>query len=326
MYSYFKYIQMMKSLLPVLLLILSLNSSAQKTEQLYDYDWKPTVDPGRARYYTSIEWKDSLWERRDFFIREKKLQMLGSYKDKETKIPEGQFYYYHSNGQIESAGKYANGKKNGLWLSFHDNGMMYDSTFYDNGSITGTSMKWYKNGFLSDSSVYNSDGSGLYVSWFDNGNPSAAGIFSAGRKENGKWQYFHRNGNISSIEIYNNGNLASKQYFDEKGGAVNDTTSHDHEASFPGGLEAWKKYLLKKLFFPSNWEITGSDRVIITVDWTIDEDGKITDAFISSPVHPQLDKLALDIIMKSPKWIPAISHNRAVKNFRRQPLTFVQEQ
>ena len=61
--------------------------------------------------------------------------------------------------------------------------------------------------------------SGVEVSWFDNGQPSSAGKFSE-FKQHGQWQYFHKNGQISSIEIYDHDSLKNKQYFDENGNIV----------------------------------------------------------------------------------------------------------
>jgi hypothetical protein len=54
-------------------------------------------------------------------------------------------------------------------------------------------------GYLSDSAMYNPDGSGIHVSWFDNGNPSSAGYLAAGYKPRGRWKYFHKNGNLSAV-------------------------------------------------------------------------------------------------------------------------------
>lgn len=314
----------MKAVFTVLSLIFCLLVFAQKKETFYDYAWKPTDDFGRARFLAVVEKKDSLWLRTDYFIKEKKIQMLGAFRDEETNIEQGPFEYYHANGNLQSKGAYTHGKKNGLWLSFYDNGMMFDSVVYDNGNIIGTSQGWHRNGFPRDSSIYRPDGSGVSVNWYDNGVPSDAGVYTTGRKKQGKWQYFHRNGQLSSLEIYEADKLLSKQYFDEQGMEVSDTTPKDREASFPGGIKAWTKYLEKNLYFPSQYKINGSDQIVVTVDWTVDEEGKVGDVFVSSPFHPAFDKIAAEVIQKSPKWLPAISHNRKVKAYRRQPVTFAQ--
>ncbi len=57
----------------------------------------------------------------------------------------------------------------------------------------------------------------------------------------------------------------------------------------------------------------------------INEDGKVLNAEVSVPLQPEFDKIALNAVNKSPKWIPAISHNRRVYFYFRQLVTFTQE-
>lgn len=90
--------------------------------------------------------------------------MQGSYRDEENKIAHGRFTYYHPNKQIEGAGEYRNGKREGLWLWFYENGMMSDSSHFKSGELTGTTLRWHRDGMTKDSLVMNGDGSGLHVS------------------------------------------------------------------------------------------------------------------------------------------------------------------
>jgi hypothetical protein len=217
------------------------------------------------------------------------------------------------------------GKKSGTWISFHENGTMEDSIFYDeHGWMMGTSLGWHADGTMADSTVINPDGSGVTVSWWENGNPSEAGRYSAGKKQHGKWQYFHSNGQLASLETYNNGTRIDKQYYDEQGSKISDTTDHDREASFPGGLKAWGNYLLKHLYFPSNYKFTNADQAVVVVEFAVNEDGSVSEVTVMSSLHPDFDKIAVDVISHSPKWTPTISHNRKIKDYHSQPVTFAQ--
>jgi antitoxin component YwqK of YwqJK toxin-antitoxin module len=313
----------MKPILFLLSCIISLETIAQKIEKYYDYRWKETT-PENARFLGIIEKTDSGWHRRDYFIQERKLQMDGIFEDSICKVHYGTFRYFHANGAIQRFGRYVHGKKDGLWLSYHYNGMMSDSTTYDNGQKIGTSCKWFENGYPSDSSVWNADGSGVTVTWFNNGTPSSAGRYSAGEKMNGKWLFYHRNGKPSATEMYKDGVLVDKMYFDEQGN-VTDTVNKDRFASFPGGLQAWQKYLMKKLHFPAQYRFANADKAIVVVDAVIDEEGNVTDVAVSTPFHPAFDKIAEDIIRNSPPWEPAIKHNRKMRNNIRQPVAFAQK-
>ena len=311
----------MKKTLLLLLMMAHLAGSAQKIEKFFDYNWKP-CDISVARYYALIEFKDSLWSRHDYYLHERRLQMEGRYRDSACKIPEGLFHYYHTNGSMESTGSYASGKRQGLWLKYHPNGMMQDSTFYVKGQPSGTSMGWHSNGYLRDSIVYMS-GRSVHVGWFDNGNPSLAGIM-VNDSMHGKWSFYHKNGNLSAQETYNRGTLVSRHYFDEAGQEMTDTTNRDRPAEFNGGQKAWTKYMLSKLYFPDQYKITGADRAIVIINAVIDEEGNVTDEEVSSSFHSAFDNIALKMMKASPKWKPAISHNRKVKYYIRQPVTFAQ--
>jgi len=308
----------------LLLLFVAINVVGQKIEKFYDFAWKPS-EPVYARFYVAIEKKDSLWQREDYFIKERSLQMKGSYLDSACKIAHGSFKYYYANRSLQYIGNCIQNKKEGLWLSYHANGIMSDSTVYANDNPTGTSLGWHSNGYPSDSAVYNADGSGVKVTWFDNGVPASAGRYAAGYKQNGKWQYFHKNGRTSANEVYNNGVLINKEYFNEEGVRIADTTNKDREASFNGGKDAWQKFILKQLYFPDQYKIVNADKIVVVVDAVIDEDGKVTDVNVAVPFHPDFDRIAVNALKKSPKWTPAMSHNRRVQYKIRQAVYFAQE-
>lgn len=314
----------MKLMFIIICLLFTLSSHCQKIEKFFDYKWNETVLQ-YARFFSLIEKTDSGWHRRDYFVHERLLQKDGMYTDSACKLPNGYFKSYHANKQLQSSGNYVNGKRDGLWLQFYQNGMIKDSTTFSNGNPVGTSLKWHRNGFISDSAVYISDGSGLCISWFDDGTPSSAGRLTPRLNEYGKWVYFHKSGKRSSEAIYNDGKLAEVKYFDEEGNIITDTSNRNKGSAFPGGLPAWQKYLQNSLYFPSSVKITNSDKAVVVVDAAIDENGKVCEVEVSSSFHPVFDKIALQVVNKSRDWIPALHHNRRVKSYIRQAITFMQE-
>ncbi len=312
----------MRPLLFLLAIIFSLETFSQRIEKYYDYRGKDTT-PENARFYATIEKTDSGWNRHDYFIREKSLQMKGTYDDSVCKKPNGAFRYFHSNGSLSQSGRYIHGKKDGLWVSYHYNGMISDSTAYSNGHKTGVSCKWYENGYPSDSSIWNADGSGVEVGWFNNGTPSYAGSYGPRAKKQGKWVYYHRNGKPSAIELYTDGVLMNKHYFDEQGNTT-DTVNKDRRASYPGGPTSWQKYLNNQLSFPRDYKLVNGDKAIVVIEAIIDEEGNVTNVTVGTSFHPAFDKIAVDVIRKSRQWEPAIQHNRKVQYKIKQPVFFAQ--
>lgn len=313
----------MKKCILSLFIIASFNTQAQITNY-YDWQWKE-CDISLARFYAVIKKTDSGWYRNDYFMSTHKLQMAGLYQDADTKNQHGWFSYFYSNGNLSSEGRYVNGKREGLWFDYHYNGMMSDSSVYVAGKLKGTKIGWYNNGYISDSAVYTSDGKAVYVSWFDDGNPSSAGRLDNGKKE-GPWQYFHKNGNKAALEKYRQDELLSRIYYDEQGNALADTSNKDREAEFKGGEEKWRDYLTGSLEFPANVKLVNTDVITVVVNATVDEEGKISDVYVSVPFNPKFDDEALRAMKRSPKWLPCIRQNRRVKSYIRQPVSFRQEE
>ena len=305
----------------VLVNIICFSADAQKIEKYFDFLWKP-CDSSIARFYSLIENTDSGWTRNDYYILENRLQMKGLYKDSSCTIKNGQFYYLHSNGVLKSVGKYHNNEKEGIWLGFHPNKMMSDSSVYENGKIKGTSLQWWPNGFISDSTIIKEDGSGVAVSWFDDGTVSSAGRLNPFQNQQGKWQYFHRNGKMSAEEIYDNGKLLDRKYFTETGTLMSDTTDHFRKAEFKGGIPAWLKYLSNEIYFPPNYKLINGDRASVILNFDINEQGDVVNLFVQTPFHPAFNDIAFRALKRSPKWNPAINHNRKVTSNFTQSITF----
>lgn len=296
---------------------------AQKKETFYDEN-KNLLLKGTPSYYSVVEFKDSLWYRSDYYLPERSIQFLGSYKDSLCKIDHGLFTTFYLNRKIQSQGFYKNGKKEGAWVSFHENGIIKDSTVYEKGMETGVQLTFHPNGYIADSATYNSNGSGVLVSWYDDGNPSNAGLFVAGRKRHGKWQYFYNNGKVKGIEIYDLGRLLSRQHFDSVGKEVLDLSLWEREASFKGGESAWREYLQNNLQAAVpvvNKAPKGSYTVIM--QFVINSDGTISDLKPLTKKGYGMEEECMRILKKSPKWMPAILNGTPVKTTRKQPFTFV---
>jgi len=313
----------MKWLLGLAVLLLSFSITAQKSETYYDYNWKPSALEN-ARFFSTVEKTDSGWLRKDYFIGNMQLQMQVLYEDSECKFANGFTLYLHSNGISSTVGRMVHNKREGVCVSYYSNGMMSDSATYHNGRPVGNHYQWHRNGYLADSTGHVNDSMDVAVGWFDDGALSYAGYLLSG-KMHGKWKYFHRNGSVSAEEIYEKGAIISKNFFNENGSTQPDTAKVSNEAVFKnGGSEGWRKYMEKNLYWPEGFALKNTSVIVVPVSFTVDEEGKLQDAEVVVPFHPEFDKIALRIIKSSPPWKPARAHNRNVKFFFRQPVTFQQ--
>jgi len=306
----------------LLILLLPFFLFSQKTETYYDYFWKP-CSAENARYFSLVEKTDSGWFRKDYFLSSRTLQMQGLYEDENCKTSNGFFKFYYPNGSPSSIRRFIHGKWEGVGISYYSNGMILDSGLFHEGNVVDKRLRWHRNGYMSDSVTRINDSTEVEIAWFDDGAVANAGYLVNG-KQNAKWKYYHHNGQLSSLETYANGKLTVAEYFDENGRPLADTSGVNKEAAFKGGEQAWKKYLERKLHWPPGLQFSRTAAVTVGIDFTVDENGKIIDAEVSVPFHPDFDNIALSIIKGSPAWIPATAHNRKVKAYRRQPVTFEQ--
>jgi hypothetical protein len=63
---------------------------------------------------------------------------------------------------------------------------------------------------------------------------------------------------------------------------------------------------------------------IVEVEFTINEESKIENIFVTNPFYPAFDRIVENLVSRSPMWLPAISHNRKVKSVLRLPANFTQ--
>ena len=298
---------------------------AQTRETYYSYEWEPVANE-RAVFYSHVEKTDSGWLQRDYYMGNRQLQMRGLFKDSACKIKNGHFIWLYSNGYPSAIGKLVDNKQEGICFSFHRNGMMSDSAFFKQGKAQGVRLMWHSNGYISDSIKVINDSTNVWVSWFNDGQPSSAGYVVHGKK-NGKWNYFHHNGVTAAKVLYAKDSVITGEFFNEDGTAFTDLKKVNRKAGFKkGGDEGWRNYLQKNLYWPHDVKLAGEGAVTVSVYFVINEEGKIEDAVINTPVHPAFDNIALKIIKNSPAWEPAIHFNRKIKAYRIQPMTFAQQE
>ena len=101
----------------------------------------------------------------------------------------------------------------------------------------------------------------------------------------------------------------------------------DIEASFPGGEAAWKKFLEKNLRGDVATE-NGAPAGIYTVlvQFIVDKERNLSDIKPLTNWGYGMEKEVLRLIAISPKWSPASRNGRALKAYRKQPVTFMIEE
>lgn len=88
-------------------------------------------------------------------------------------------------------------------------------------------------------------------------------------------------------------------------------TIADTPPAYPGGNDAWNKYLKKNLKYPKKawWEELESD---VVVEFIVRKDGSITDIKHLTVFGWGFEEEAVRLIKASGKWNPALKNGRAV--------------
>lgn len=98
------------------------------------------------------------------------------------------------------------------------------------------------------------------------------------------------------------------------------------EASFPSGNEGWQTFLSSTLnanLPVDNGAPEGTYKTMI--QFIVDENGNISDLKPLTAMGYGMEDEVIRMMKLSPKWITAQEHGKAVKSYRKQPVTFVIE-
>jgi hypothetical protein len=161
-------------------------------------------------------------------------------------------------------------------------------------------INYYQNGRTQDSSWYD-----------DNGQVK----FAYHYYESGKLLAHHVNDPTTNKEI--------TEGFDEKGKRIKDFI-YAREAEFPGGPNAWMRFIAKNVNTQvpiKNGAPDGTYNVIIL--FVIDKNGEVATTKPETNFGYGMEAEAMRVIRNSPHWNPLVSLGEKKDAYRRQPVTFV---
>jgi len=95
------------------------------------------------------------------------------------------------------------------------------------------------------------------------------------------------------------------------------------EATFQGGEGAWGKYLERNL--NANVPVDNGapeGTYTVYVQFVVSKDGSISDVKALTNHGYGMEKEAVKVIQKGPKWVAAVQNGRSVNAYRKQPITF----
>lgn len=294
--------------------------------EYYDGFWNK-ISPEKkeyAQYYRTITHPDEKkWIVKDFYAYSNKVQMSGSYSDKYLSTKQGTFNWYYENGVISETAYHVDNKIVGLHKGFDTTGRLNDTTYFNKEGIPeGVSTKWDASGGILSQRVFseNGTGEGYVTNYYDDGTLNSEGKVSAFLEKDSIWTYYYDNGKIASYEEYDKGKWLSYRCYTTKGKLQ---TKNCDTMIMPSANYNVYKFLSNHTNFPS--VLIGElppGSYSVHVKFIVAENGKIIKPKILKKNHELLNKEALRIVSRLPKWEPGLSRNRPVKTYYVLPIKF----
>ena len=100
-----------------------------------------------------------------------------------------------------------------------------------------------------------------------------------------------------------------------------DFFANEREPEFPGGPEAFKKFLAKNLSTPSDLE--DGEKKTVHIRFKVDKDGAVTSFEIITSGGNEFDNEVVRVCKKMPRWIPALQNGIHVPVSYVLPVTFI---
>lgn len=105
------------------------------------------------------------------------------------------------------------------------------------------------------------------------------------------------------------------------GNDVKDVHSVDVYPEFPGGMEAWAKYIQRNLRYPSMAQEEGVGGKVF-LSFVVEKDGTITDVKLVKGIGYGCDEEAMRVIKKSPRWKAGMQNNLPVRVRYNMPINY----
>jgi len=312
-----------------LCLLLSITAFAQKQNVYYmKNDGRQVSTTDSADFIRVISEPDSgstLYNWKEYYPSGK-VKLIGKSSHINPPVAEDQCVTFFPSGKRKEVATYKTGAKTGEIFNYYPNG-----TLYTVKQVTPVSKVLYDaiNQEYIISSTNDStgkalvvDGNGYYLGFDDEFKYIAEeGNLKAGLRD-GDWkgQEIDKEGKITFIERYDNGKSQGGQSVDGTRNVIN-YTSRVINPEFPGGEEAFGKFLQRNIKYPAR----ARERNIqgkIYISFVVEKDGSLTDIKIIRDPGGGLGDEGVRVLKLSPNWVPGLRFGRPMRMLYTVPINF----
>ncbi|MBW3520093.1 hypothetical protein [Flavobacterium sp. NKUCC04_CG] len=88
----------------------------------------------------------------------------------------------------------------------------------------------------------------------------------------------------------------------------------DTNPDFPGGIAALQRYLSTNLIVPIEVKAAiDSEYARVVMSFIIEKDGALSELLFLQGIQEEYNELIKDVLIKGPKWVPALLNGEAVR-------------
>jgi len=201
------------------------------------------------------------------------------------------------------------------WQECDKDTAFYYSKTYKQDDFWAEKYFWVSGNKLYREGKYNDKeckiGQGPFTLFRQDGTVKSTTVYDHGKRLTA--DYFYESGKKKAHITYNS-NGVEQEGWDENGEEVPGYIV-EREAMFPGGMNGWKAYLEKHLEpNVAAWAHAPAGLYPVKVTFIVDKEGNVSNVkAIEVPTACQpCGKEAVKVILKGPKWLPAIQDNKPV--------------
>ena len=338
---------MIKFLLPVILLLVTLNGFTQKDSVRKYLDAELHFTSKHDAVYAAMAIKNNDHWLLYAVYPDTSVLLKAFFKDAALTVKDGPFSIYYRKGILAEKGYYANNIALGFWESYYANGQIKKKGSVISNHLSGFWQTWFYSGLPESTTnyVYNNSmisgqpahenspainrrglndininlpgiKEGAAATWYQNGNKESV-VNYHNDSLTGLCTWYRSNGNPSSIEVYTHGTITELTCYDEDGKYSGATCSITKLPVFIHPVFTALDYRENELHKEKRRGIKAYGNAV--VKFTVTQKGTVEDLQVVDSPDATLTRLITQVFATMPPWSPAVTHNRKIN----YPLTLV---
>lgn len=311
---------MFKWILSIIAFCLAGDAFAQADTTWFDTHWDVCTKDSARYYRTPPVDSNGLFYANDYFL-DGRLQMSGSYANKNCSIREGYFIHYDSAGHITYEGVHHKGNREGVWKFYlHSTHQLSRTSTYHTDMLNGPSITYdtVSGQKLMEGDFCNGARCGAWRLYYPGTTILHEEIMLSSNKPDGYLKTYYENGRLRREDVYVTGQFVSGKCYAPDGSKIKKHIPYRQHAQFDGNLWA---YVDKHLKYPA---AAAKDSIggVVVVECVIEKDGRVSNVKVVRGIGGGCSEEAMRLVSTMPRWKPCMMEGQPEQSTIRIDIPF----